>query len=731
MEKNKKIIEDKEECLYYLKHNEGAWIKLDEISENLRKDPEIIELLITKNQNFINDFGKELIESPSSSKILMNLFDKFGSELFRRISPELKNNKDFMLKALLAYPDTYYKLPNELKKDMSFMNKCASKLETVATKYEKLGDKSYAEFVIYTKNQIEKDNYDNAKNTFGLDNEKYNLIKHYSGTIEKLCNIGSINKTNVFKICLENISSNKDLNLIEWTSAFNNLLNKFSDKEYEELLNNIEPQDIEPEKLNKILEQPNYFNIKSVENIKKYQEIKESVCDAIINEDEKTISNFPLIAKMDNIDRMKFAVLEKLMGYDLLEAQNISSKFLCVEKLNVKDQKDIKSWINSLKEIVNLKDIDVLKRLYSLTPVPSKAQDKLILEQEAKKLYVQEYNKTLFDPETALTMEDKEINAILPEGIEKDKYKFIDAGTNFNMIMTAIGAFSGKIEENFAQDWNQEIVTSTGVSCSYIGSDMIATAPIHNVCYGFKNMNDNSLGLAGDCDIYTCHGPDGDHNYELYSPNDLYVSYNTPENLKINTEEETAQTTGYNEMLFDRNQDGKRKQPDYLIVFKIGEQVKGLEKSCKVVDDFRKEGIELPIVVVDVERCFTNEMQKAEEMLEQAKNYKDIEQVENILKKNKKTVAFASRECRYNERVDTNIYREMMKKVWSKTREVSSKLYEMTKESIAPKVSLKSYDDSYQTTTVEERTQTASKIVALQKEIMRETQHKGGEIDGR
>lgn len=394
MEENKKIITDKEECLRYINGAFAGNIDLDIISEALKYDPKIIEQIITKNQNLINNFSNLFIAS-NYSKTMRNLFDRFGSELLTRISPELKDNGKFMAKVVEAYPNAYYSLNERLSNNISFKRECETRLENVAQQFETAGDKNYSDYVLEIKNKFKQDNINIAENIYGLNKEKYELIKHYPGTLEKL---SKIENRNIFRVCLEHINS-KDLELTEWTSSFNNLLDRLNDKNYEELLSSVDEQNIDVEQLNKILEQPNYFNIKNAEDVEKYQEIKERVCDAIVSEDKEKVSQYPLIAEMKSEDKLKFAVLQKLMGYDIKEANDISRKFLCIDEVKANDTNDIKTWITSIKEIVQEKDEEVLKELYSLEPVPAKAQDKSVLEQEAKSLYMQEYNQTLFNPE--------------------------------------------------------------------------------------------------------------------------------------------------------------------------------------------------------------------------------------------------------------------------------------------------------------------------------------------
>lgn len=68
-------------------------------------------------------------------------------------------------------------------------------------------------------------------------------------------------------------------------------------------------------------------------------------------------------------------------------------------------------------------------------------------------------------------------------------------------------------------------------------------------------------------------------------------------------------------MDFNRIQDGIKKQPDYIIVFKKDGVIQELEKARKASKDWN----DMPIVVIDVEKCLESERKKVEEMLESYK----------------------------------------------------------------------------------------------------------------
>lgn len=252
---------------------------------------------------------------------------------------------------------------------------------------------------------------------------------------------------------------------------------------------------------------------------------------------------------------------------------------------------------------------------------------------------------------------------------------------------------------DYAKSWNREITNSKGFSCSYIGNDMIATAPIQDVCYGFSKMEDDSLLMAGDCNLGSAT------NDREITVNETYVDYQRPENLKASTKE-------YNEMVFKREQNGERKQPDYLLVFKKNGKTSNIEKTLKAVDDFRKEGLDLPIVVVDVEKCIESEKNKIENMINEAQQTN-----------NKEMLKEAEKKVITNSKTDANAFKTM----WSKWRDVYNKVTTNVKNIVDKSL----YERSYMETRLKERKEVSAQIVQVQKEMIKGIQEKGDEVNER
>lgn len=690
------MLTNKEECLNDLKM--GIPVLIEDLSENLKNDPDIIVSLIKKDQTLVNKFSDKLIKD---DKLMDRVFNEVESSIYNRLSPELKNNKEFMLKVVNADYMAVYYLGDKIKDDVNFKMECVKvlgkniELETATNRIETLKDAQS-----YIGKDINLQSIESLEMVLGK--EKYDLVSHYKDTLNNLENIRKTAKYPVFTACIKNLND-KNLGLAEWIAGTNNLIKRFNSNEYQELLSNINLENVDIEQLSKILEQPNYFNIKNESDIKNYEKIKEQACDNIILHNIDAVSKFSEIAKMNEEDRTKFAVLQKHYNYDIEQAKNIAYKYYNLDEVKSEDKKGLKSYIKSLQNILKEKSKTVLNKIYNTKSLPENLKYELVAEKELKELYMKEYNRSLFDPKKANIIQNEELQEYLPEGYNKEDFKFIDAGTEFNMIMTSVAPYFHNCPNNFAKDWNRDISNSQGFSCSYIGNDMMGTTAIPHICYGFSEMSNDSMILAGDRNLGSST------NMDELSFNENYVSYDTPQGLKDSTVE-------FNEIVFNRVQDGKRKQPDYLILFKKENKIdkNNMKKTLQAVEEFKNEGIDLPIVVIDVDRCIESEKNKLDMMISDAVNNNDISKFEDIRKK-----------IRNNSITNRRSFEEYYNKSRKAENQVSNSiLQEHSLTNKENEVTQQTYEKAYKDTGVEERKVEVEKIVRIQKEISNEKENK-------
>ena len=153
---------------------------------------------------------------------------------------------------------------------------------------------------------------------------------------------------------------------------------------------------------------------------------------------------------------------------------------------------------------------------------------------------------------------------------------------------------------------------------------MLGTAPITKFCFGFDKVDEESLLVSSPGDMGTrsdqlvpwAEGIGRD-----------YVNFCTPESM-INKNSEYP--GNYNEMLFKKEQNGKRIQPSYVVVFKENGTIKNIEMAKNAASSFNPK---LPIIVVDKEKCAESEKNKIENMLSEYEKTQDIELAKKINQK--------------------------------------------------------------------------------------------------
>lgn len=347
----------------------------------------------------------------------------------------------------------------------------------------------------------------------------------------------------------------------EWTNMTYEILKNIT--EYEELISNIgDMKKVDFNKITVILQNQNQFDIKSLEDVKNFEDIRKKKCDEQIREEN-------LVAK-------KKAIFQKIFGHDIIFASEIIEKY--GSDIEVLDDELCKNYVKSLKEIINLNNAEMLDSIY-------KQYDEVNLINKAemhrflKNQYAEKYRGELFDKE-------------LPENA------IYEIGTKFSMLITSVGAYYqvGNVR-NYKEDWNRPSISSQHFCTSYIRNDMIGTAPIKHICYGFKEIKKDELVLAGARDIYSSAS-------SFVSEATQYERYYSPDN-QINN------TIRYNEIDIYRNRNGAKKQPDYIVVFRENGQITNMDEARKAQEQWKG----LPIVIVDKDKCLESEKDKVEELM--------------------------------------------------------------------------------------------------------------------
>ncbi len=267
----------------------------------------------------------------------------------------------------------------------------------------------------------------------------------------------------------------------------------------------------------------------------------------------------------------------------------------------------------------------------------------VLIESELRDMFLQELNKVSFKTNDKLSQ--------IVDGIQ-----VYNAGTDFKMIMTSVGAYQGNLKvDNYNEYWNSPHIRSHGNCCSLIANNNLSTATINNICFGFSEFESGMLLRAGNKDL----------NSTVYSKDlDVSMRFSTfmlPDDLVNSTRGE------YNELVYERRDLSKgksnyKKNPDYLVYFEeferesietltdediqnepneekkkiLQEQKRIWEETKKASIDFSKtnengKSIPLPIVKINREECAKSEIKKIQETFNTYLGTKDASLLPSII----------------------------------------------------------------------------------------------------
>jgi len=274
------------------------------------------------------------------------------------------------------------------------------------------------------------------------------------------------------------------------------------------------------------------------------------------------------IRKTKNIKEIKFLLLSKIYGINYYDAIELCKRYDISGLEVTNENKDIFEMYVAICQIVNEDDADVLIQLYDefMKQIHPKRDFRriVVFENEMRKSFAHDLGNKIYKPE------DKPYSLY-------DDIKVYDAGVDFKLIITAIGAYQSnfKDKDNYSEYWNSPYIRSHGNCCSLISNTNLSMATVKNVIFGFSTMSDNMLLLSGSSDINSTPAS---------------RSFNTTDNLSqrfMNADKMIDNTRGdYNELVYERrdlssNPTLYKKNPDYIVFIEEYENFDSMLKHYK------------------------------------------------------------------------------------------------------------------------------------------------------
>jgi len=343
-------------------------------------------------------------------------------------------------------------------------------------------------------------------------------------------------------------------------------------------------------------------------------DVSSDMVNEILREHSEDKEFLDKLKEKTDLEQKRGAVLQKIFGIDFRCADDIVRRF--GNDINSIPDGDEKDLVMALKELIDLQDESLLHQIYDECEEVG-VVDELVYEKKLKMAYARLYNQDLYQPKSKDLIPEDE----LPPQLKG--FTVYDAGTDFNMIATVVGAYDKREINNYKDDWNQP-VTYTQQNCSsYIRNDMLAIVGSRQnfaMVYGFGFVEPERWTAA-------FPGDAGSPTEKYDSGSSIAVNQGVgwygPEQTVNNTER-------YSELNWYYMQGDKKQQPDYMILFKKNGVFENLDEFIKKAQDWQGQ---IPIVVIDEDNVLKAERDKVTTALAKYNETKNPEKAREILQK--------------------------------------------------------------------------------------------------
>lgn len=438
------------------------------------------------------------------------------------------------------------------------------------------------------------------KYTSTLNLQQLQMITCYPDVQKKLLSLTD----QQYNVMIQALSNVKDMQ--QWRYEFNQVLNNV--EHFDGLIENItelqngSDKNIDYYKVLMVLHQKNYFNVQSYQDVENFDQTKANLYEAIKSNNLEALNKYN---EIEGPNSTKFILLEYLYNIDIETAQHIIKRYgTDIMELSDNDENtQLKEIITQIKSILEARDESEILAFFQDQRYVKTDIDNIKLEIGLKKAYAEEYNNQLTNVSDMQRVSEEEKATLGFDGV-----RVYDAGVDFNIMITSIAPYNSNNPKDFYQDWNRKETQSQGFCCSYIRNDMLGHAAVPHLCYGFSSMSKDSLTLSSvdDMGSNTSSGIVEETGYNN-------VRFYTPNNQIDRVYDESGY--GFNEMVYNRIQNGAKKQPDYIVAFMREGKIENIEKIKMAVEQYRARGIDLPVVIVNEDACIESEKNKIKDMI--------------------------------------------------------------------------------------------------------------------
>lgn len=505
----------------------------------------------------------------------------------------------------------------ETKKELTFYEKLGLDYEPyVAEEYWK-AIKTEKQKDIYThfiendklKEQINKlynlmsfENFENAKIYFIKYFEKYNpekkdivlsrleKINKKNNTITSTINfdfiasdlMDSLTDEQMLRITLypkvqEELAKNKDnksfinafANMLKtnenWTLAADYIFKNIDARQYDELLLEINENEISPEyyeNLCIILSKPNYFGIKSKEDVEKYFDVdgkRNQLLLAIMRGEDVELPDS--IKDFSQEELKKFAISEYLYGMDLEALSKYEIRFQGVHGLEIENSEYIKQLVTGISSLnnANIEELDkIIADIIEGKILSTEYSKDIHLDSKAINLFSKAFERGIYNPKNS---ENDQIQPIDYNGNSINVYRIHD---DFKMLARVEGAYNSALTAipDYREFYDNPNISAHGNCESVIGQDQIGLARNNNgnIVVGYASLPQNSMLVSGPYDLGTTNRSLAPLHDNLYLDLKFYGLQEMIDNTRHNHNE-----TVMERLLVDEHGNVQKLRPSYLI----------------------------------------------------------------------------------------------------------------------------------------------------------------------
>lgn len=452
---------------------------------------------------------------------------------------------------------------------------------------------------------------------------------------DALINLDNIKYNLFFKLKDSFLTNNN------WITGSNMIIKALNNPNFSKLSHNVlqsNSSEILKNYFNLINQDQNYFGIESIEQLKNYEEIKNNVCNAILDNPENIEGLSEHIKNLSTLDRVKFATIEKNYGISLSQAKLLCQKygFNIESTQEIVGNKKIHTLLKDLTKIISAEKLEQIEG-FELTAI--NVENFNYIDTEIRNSFAQMYNDTFYKPSEQDIVAEVEIGG--------NKVPIYNAGTNFYMCTHVVGAFSsGNIDyESYPELWNRPNRTNHVFCTRMVSNESLELAKENAICYGFTDFENSALVASAPWDMASIQmNKQFDTIGTMDVERNMSVCEGSGSRFLTPIEQANNTRTDGNETNWDRfNSNGAKKQPSYIIYIAdsmTNEDYKNSPDYQKSLMVASQHGI--PLVMIDRKRVVENEHLEIENMLQEYEETQNHALINRIIQRfeNNRTTGF-------------------------------------------------------------------------------------------